>query len=182
MINILLEQTRTEMEVAVSAFKEYLSKVRTGRANASMLKGVMVDFYGTPTPIDQTAQISSPEPQQLVIKPYDASQVAAIVAGINKADLGLNSIAEANLIRINVPSLTEEVRKDLVKKVGKELENFKVRVRNARRDANEKIKKSSDIAEDIKKDGENSVQKLTDEFITKLDNLAKEKEKDLMTI
>ncbi|ARU92068.1 ribosome recycling factor [Spiroplasma clarkii] len=170
------------MQGTVAAFEDYLTKVRTGRANANMLKGVMVDFYGTPTPIDQTSQISAPEPQQLVIKPYDPSQIGVIIAGINKADLGLHSLAEANLIRINIPALTEEVRKDLVKKMSKELESFKVRIRNTRRDVNEKIKKSSDLAEDIKKDGENSVQKLTDEFIAKLDAMAKAKEKDLMTI
>ncbi|QHX36471.1 ribosome recycling factor [Spiroplasma sp. BIUS-1] len=182
MAHEIIEMTELSMEETIDSFKDYLNKVRTGRANANMLNSVMVDFYGTPTPINQTSQISSPEPQQLVIKPYDRSQVAAVVAGINKADLGLNPIAEADLVRINIPALTEEIRKDLVKKMLKELEGFKVRVRNARRDANDKIKKDSSSPEDVKKDLENQVQKLTDKYVEMLDQLAKEKENDLMKI
>ncbi|AHI52636.1 ribosome recycling factor [Spiroplasma culicicola] len=181
MLNQILQTIELDMISTIDSYNDFLAKVRTGRANANMLKGVMVDFYGTPTPIEQTSQISSPEPQQLVVKPYDRSQVGAIIAGINKADLGLNPMSEADLVRINIPSLTEEVRKDLVKKVQKELEQFKVRVRNARRDGNDAVKKSS-LTEDEKKSGENDIQKLTDKYIAKLDELAKAKEKDLMTI
>ncbi|ALD66152.1 ribosome recycling factor [Spiroplasma cantharicola] len=178
----IIDITEMSMQETIESFKEYLLKIRTGRANASMLNSVMVDFYGTPTPLNQTSQVSSPEPQQLVIKPYDKGQVAAVVAGINKADLGLNPIAEADLVRINIPPLTEEIRKDLVKKMLKELETFKVRIRNARRDANEKIKKDSSSPEDVKKDLENQVQKHTDKFIEMLDKLSKDKENDLMKI
>ncbi|AUB31354.1 ribosome recycling factor [Spiroplasma floricola] len=182
MINEIVQLAELNMQDSIDSFKDYLSKVRTGRANANMLNSVMVDFYGTLTPINQTAQISSPEPQQLVIKPYDRSQVGAVIAGINKADLGLNPIGEADLVRINIPALTQEIRKDLVKKMLKELEQFKVRVRNVRRDANDKIKKDASSPEDIKKDLENQIQKLTDKYIDILDNLAKEKETDLMKI
>ncbi|AHB36120.1 ribosome recycling factor [Spiroplasma apis] len=182
MINSLIDTTEMNMLETIESFKNYLAKVRTGRANALMLKGVMVDFYGTMTPIEQTSQISTPEPQQIVVKPYDRSQIGNIISGINKADLGLNPMSEADLIRIKIPPLTEDVRKDLVKKVFKELETFKIRVRNERRDANDKIKKDSSVPEDVKKDSENSIQKLTDKYIGLLDDLAKEKEKDLMTI
>ncbi|KAF5279617.1 hypothetical protein FQR65_LT15365 [Abscondita terminalis] len=142
-MEMIILEMEEKMESSISGFKDYLSKVRTGRANASMLKGVVVDFYGSPTPIEQTSAITSPEPQQLVIKPYDRSQIANIVAGINKANLGLNPLSEADLIRINIPSLTEEIRKDLVKKMLQELETFKIRIRNLRRDANDAIKKDT---------------------------------------
>ncbi|QEH61593.1 ribosome recycling factor [Spiroplasma chinense] len=181
MIKDILENVELEMASTIESFNDYLLKVRTGRANANMLKGVMVDFYGTLTPIEQTSQISSPEPQQLVVKPYDRSQIGSIISGINKADLGLNPMSEADLVRINIPSLTEETRKDLVKKVFKELEQFKVRIRNLRRDANDQIKKA-DVTEDDKKFGESEVQKLTDKFVAQLDSVAKAKEKDLMSI
>jgi len=182
MIKNILDYIDQEMQSVISAFGVFLAKLRTGRANANLLKGVIVDFYGTPTPIDQTSQISAPEPQQLVVKPYDRGQISAIVAGINKADLGVNPQSEADLIRINIPPLTEDVRKELVKKTQKELESFKIRIRNLRRDGNEKIKKSTDLTEDDKKYGETEIQKITDKFIEKLDTLFKEKEKDLMSI
>ncbi|QBQ07483.1 ribosome recycling factor [Spiroplasma gladiatoris] len=181
MLKNILENTQLEMEEVIDSFQNYLSKVRTGRANAGMLKSVIVDFYGSPTPIDQTSQITSPEPQQLIVKPYDRGQLPNVVAAINKADLGLNPMSEGDLIRIIIPQLTEEVRKDLVKKVHKELETFKIRIRNSRRDANDKIKKS-ELNEDDKSYGEQEVQKLTDKYILNLDNIFKEKEKDLMTL
>ncbi|AKU80125.1 ribosome recycling factor [Spiroplasma turonicum] len=182
MIKELLDITNLEMLEVVESFKTYISKIRTGRANASILSSVMVDFYGTLTPINQTSQISAPEPQQLVVKPYDRGQVQNVVAGINKADLGLNPLAEADLIRINIPPLTEEIRKDLVKKMMKELENFKVRIRNLRRDAIDKVKKDSSLPEDLKSDFENQIQKLTDKNISLLDEVSKSKENDLMKV
>ncbi|WP_338971759.1 ribosome recycling factor [Spiroplasma endosymbiont of Panorpa germanica] len=182
MHNTILENTKNNMNKTVEAYNEYIKKIRTGRANSSMLNSVMVDAYGSMTPIAQTAQISAPEPQQLVIKPYDRSQIAAIVAGINKANLGLNPISEADLIRINIPALTEEIRKDLVKKLKAELETFKIRVRNERRDSMDKAKKSKEIPEDLVKDLETKIQKLTDETIAKLETVTKDKEKDIMTI
>ncbi|AKX34470.1 ribosome recycling factor [Spiroplasma litorale] len=178
----LLDKANNEMNEVIENFKVYLNKIRTGRANANILNGVMVDFYGTLTPIGQTSQISAPEPQQLVVKPYDRSQIGGVIAGINKADLGLNPLAEADLIRIKIPPLTEEIRKDLVKKMLKELETFKVRIRNIRRDVLDKIKKDSSSSEDSRGDFENQVQKITDKNIAHLDEVAKNKEKELMTV
>ncbi|WP_031543035.1 ribosome recycling factor [Mesoplasma photuris] len=182
MMDEILLTVEMEMQNTVSAWKDYMSKIRTGRANANMLDRVMVNYYDTMTPINQTSQISTPEPQQIVIKPYDRSIISEIVNAINKADLGLNPISDAELVRINIPALTEEIRKDLVKKMSKELETFKVRVRNSRRDGIDAAKKSKDISEDIIKGMEKEIQLLTDKFIKELDDLAKAKEKELMTI
>src|SRR5699024_1173931 len=146
------------------------------------LESVMVDFYGSPTPINQTAQIQVPEPQQILIKPYDKSQTGAIISGINKADLGVNPVSEGDAIRITIPPLTEEVRKDLVKKLQKESEQFKVEIRNSRRDGMDKVKKDKEISEDLVKGLENDIQKLTDKYIGEIESIAKEKEKALMTI
>ncbi|KAJ3618757.1 hypothetical protein Zmor_008769 [Zophobas morio] len=142
----------------------------------------MVDFYGTPTPINQTAQIQVPEPQQLLIKPYDKSQIGAIINGINKADLGINPQAEGDAVRLVIPALTEEVRKDLVKKLQKEMEQFKVEIRNSRRDGMDKVKNSKEFSEDEVKGLENDIQKLTDKYIGEIETIAKNKEKELMTI
>lgn len=181
MIEEILMMAEDAMQNTVEAFKNDISKIRTGRASANMLSTVMVDFYGTPTPVAQTSQISVPEPQQIVVKPYDKSQLGAVVAGINKANLGLNPMSEADLIRINIPTLTEEIRRDLVKKLNSELEQFKIRIRNERRDANDKAKKSG-ATEDQIKGSEADVQTLTDKYIGILEGLTKEKEKELMTI
>jgi ribosome recycling factor len=174
--------TEEKMTKTIQSFKNYITKIRTGRANPMMLDSVLVDFYGTLTPINQTAQIQSPEPQQLLIKPYDRSQIGSIIAGINKADLGINPQPEGDVIRITIPPLTEEIRKDLVKKLQKEMEQFKVEIRNARRDGMDKVKKNKDISEDEVKGLENEIQKLTDTYIAQLEAIAKEKEKELMTI
>lgn len=178
---VLLELEDKNEKVTLH-FKEELKKIRTGRATPAMLDSVLVDFYGTPTPISQTSQISTPEPQQLVVKPYDKSQMGSVVAGINKADLGLNPQVEAEVIRLIIPSLTQEVRKDLVKKVQKVLEDHKVEIRNNRRSSMDKIKKSKDLSEDLVKGIEIDIQNETDKFIASLEKLAQEKEKDLMTI
>ena len=175
-------QTKQAMEDTIQGFKQHLNQIRTGRANANMLSSVMVESYGVLTPINQTASLSAPEPQLLVVKPYDKSQADNIIQGINRADLGFNPILDGEIIRINIPSLTEEIRKDIVKKMYKELENFKVRIRNNRRTALDQVKKNAEISEDTIKGFEKDVQTWTDEAIKQLDGLAKQKEKELMTI
>jgi len=178
----IIDKTQKEMEKTVDSWAHHLSTIRTGRANANMLSAVMVNYYGTLTPINQTAQISAPDPQMIIVKPWDKSTMGDIIAGINQANLGFNPIQDAELIRISVPQLTEETRKELVKKMMKELEAFKIRIRNERRDAIDSVKKNKEISEDLVKGIESEVQLLTDRYIKKLDELAKTKEKELMTI
>ncbi|AAT75913.1 MULTISPECIES: ribosome recycling factor [Mesoplasma] len=171
-----------QMEDTVVAWQEHIKTIRTGRASATMLDKVMVNYYGTPTPVNQTAQISTPEPQLLVIKPWDKTLIQEVVAAINKSDLNLNPVSDAEVVRINIPALTEEIRKDLVKKMNKELENFKVRIRNIRRDSIDTAKKDKSISEDVVKGIETDIQKLTDSSIKQLDEISKVKEKELMAI
>jgi ribosome recycling factor len=182
MNNEILVLIEEKMKKTIGSFEIFISKIRTGRANPLMLEHVMVDFYGTPTPINQTAQIQVPEPQQLLIKPYDKSQIGAIINGINKADLGINPQAEGDAVRLVIPALTEDVRKDLVKKLQKEMEQFKVEIRNSRRDGMDKVKNNKEISEDEVKGLENDIQKLTDKYIGEIESIAKNKEKELMTI
>lgn len=182
MINQIYDKAEQEMKDVVESFKSYMQKIRTGRANANMLSSVKVNFYGDLTPINQTSQISTPEPQLILVKPYDRSQINEILSGINKADLGVNPIADAEVIRINIPALTEDVRKDLVKKLTKELESFKVRIRNIRRDSIDSIKKNKEISEDLVKVSEKNIQNLTDLFIKNLTDLSNDKEAELLKI
>jgi ribosome recycling factor len=181
MINLILEDTKERMEKTIEAFQNELSTVRTGRANPSMLDRVMVDYWGSPTPVNQIAGISVVEGRQLVIKPYDKSSLKNIEHAIFEANLGLTPQNDGTIIRIVVPPLTEERRKEFVKVVWKYAEGAKVALRNIRRSANDEIKKA-DVSEDEEKDGQNRVQKLTDEYVKKIDELGKVKEKDLMTV
>ncbi|WP_368486960.1 ribosome recycling factor [Spiroplasma sp. DGKH1] len=182
MTNQMVETTKSKMDKVINSFENELIKIRTGRANPNMLAHIMIDYYGTLTPIQQTANIMVPEARQLVIKPYDKSLVSVIVGAINKSDLGLAPIAEGDLVRLNIPPLTEDRRKVLVKEMWKEAEHFKVTIRNERRDANDHIKKSSDLSEDDKKYYEAEIQKLTDNYIKIIDEKGKTKEKELMEV
>ena len=161
------------------------ASVRAGRANASVLDRIMVDYYGSPTPIQQIAAISSPDPRSLVIAPWDATAVKAIEKAIQNSDLGINPQNDGKSIRLNFPQLTEERRKELVKQIRKYAENGKVAVRNIRRDAMEhfkKLEKASEITEDEMKQAEKDLQKLTDDSCKKLDELLAKKEKELMAV
>lgn len=181
MINMILDDAQERMEKAIDSYQRDLATVRTGRANPAMLDRVMVDYYGSPTPVNQIAGISVVEGRQLLIKPYDKSSIRDIERGVYEAELGLTPQNDGDVIRINVPPLTEERRKEFVKNVWKFAEHAKVAVRNIRRDANEEIKKC-DGSEDAIKDGQNKVQKLTDKFVKQIDEIGKEKEKDIMTV
>lgn len=181
MINMILDDASERMTKAIDSYKRDLATVRTGRANPAMLDRVMVNYYGSPTPVNQIAGISVVEGRQLVIKPYDRSSLKDIERGIYEADLGLTPQNDGEIIRINVPALTEERRKEFVKNVWKYAEHAKVAVRNIRRDANDEIKKC-DGSEDEIKDGQNRVQKLTDKFVKQIDEIGKAKEKDIMTV
>lgn len=181
MLELILEETQEKMTKSIDAFTKELSTVRTGRANPNMLDRVMVDYWGSKTPINQTASISVVEGRTLVIKPYDKSILKDIERGIYEAELGLTPQNDGDVIRINVPALTEERRKEFVKLVKKYAEDAKVALRNIRRSANDDVEKA-DLAEDDEKSGKEQVQKITDEFVKKIDGLTAEKEKELMTV
>ena len=181
MINMILDDTNERMTKTIESFQRDLLSVRTGRANPNMLDRVMVNYYGSPTPVNQIAGISVVEGRQLVIKPYDKSSIKDIEHGIYEADLGLTPQNDGEIIRIMVPALTEERRKEFAKNVWKFAENAKVSIRNIRRDSNDEIKKT-DGSEDEIKAGQERVQKLTDKFVKEIDEIAKVKEKDIMTV
>mgnify|MGYP002627434832 FL=1 len=170
------------MEKSVNAFDSLLRTVRTGRASVSMLDPVSVDYYGSPTPLNQIASMSVLEGKQIVIKPYDPSSLKNIEKAIYAANLNLTPQNDGTIIRINVPMMTEETRRQTVKDLGKSLEEAKVSVRNIRRDINDSIKKDKDLTEDFEKDTLEQVQKLTDESIKKLEALHKAKAEEIMKI
>ena len=178
----IVELSELKMMDAIEYFHSELNTVRTGMANASMLARVDVDYYGSPTPLNQIAGITVVEGRTLVIKPYDPSSLKDIEKAINKADLGIAPQNDGSVIRLTVPKLTGETRKEMVKKVDKMAENTKVRVRNIRRDANTSVKKDKTMDEDVQKDALNEVQKLTDKYIKKIDEMAAAKSKEVMSV
>ena len=174
-----------KMKKSIESVANDFAAVRAGRANASVLNRIHVDYYGTPTPIQQIASVASPDPRTLVITPWDASALKAIEKAILEADLGINPQNDGKAIRLSFPQLTEERRKELVKQIHKYAENGKVAIRNIRRDAMESFKKkekASEITEDDLKQAEKDLQKLTDDSSKKIDELLARKEKELMEI
>ena len=174
-----------QMEKTIEALKHEFSTIRAGRANAQMLDKIRVDYYGTPTPINQVGSISVPEPRTLMINPWDKSAMKDIETAIRNSDLGLNPTNDGEVIRLNVPALTEERRKELSKQAKKASEEFKVRLRNERRDANDKLKKlekEGEITEDDLKKAQDNVQKMTDKYTKEVDVLLEVKEKDIMAV
>jgi ribosome recycling factor len=181
----VIKDARPRMEGAVEDLRKKLSTVRTGRAVVSLLDPVVVDYYGTPTPLNQMASVHVPEPQTITVQPWDQTQIKAIETAIRSADLGLNPSNDGKLVRVPVPALTEERRKQLAKQVHELAEEHRTAVRNVRRDANERLKKllkEKTISEDAERDGLEEVQKLTNAYISKIDELAKHKEQELMTV
>ncbi len=173
------------MEKVVSDFQHALSTIRTGRASISILDPVKVDYYGTPTPLNQVATLHVPEPSLITVQPWDVSQIGPIEKAIRSADLGLNPSNDGKLIRVPIPPLTEERRKELVKHLHKVAEEHRVGVRNVRRDANESLKKllkDKAISEDDERRALDEVQKLTDSFLQKIDQTAKAKEKEVLEL
>ena len=181
----IVDKAKERMEKAAAATGHELGGIRTGRATTGILDRVFVDYYGTKTPIKQAANISVPEPQLLVIQPWDKSMLAAIEKAILQSDLGLTPANDGQLIRLPFPPLSEERRKDMVKLVKKLCEEGRVAVRNIRRDANEHLKESEkkhDISEDDLERAEEEVQRLTDKYIAEIDELLKAKEKEIMEV
>jgi len=179
----LLRETRRNMENALEANAREISNIRTGRATISLLDGINVEYYGARSPINQVASISIPEARLMVIQPWDKSIIGEIERAILKADLGLNVNSDGNVIRITVPELTEERRKELAKHARRIAEEGKVTIRNIRRDANDSLKKmekSGDLPEDDSRREQSQVQDLTDEYIGKIDEMLQAKEKEIM--
>lgn len=185
MIEEIKKELNESMTKAIKSLEKQFTRVRTGRANASILDGVNVDYYGTPTPIKQVGQISTPEARLLQIQPFDKTIISEIEKAIINSNLGLTPGNDGNLIRIQFPALTEETRKDLVKQIKKMGEDSKITIRNARRDQNEVVKKAEkdkEITEDDVKKFLDEIQKVTDKFIADVDSHVDAKEKDLMTV
>ena len=185
MVDTFLKETETKMEKAVESTKDKFASIRAGRANVSMLDGITVDAYGAPSPLSQIGTLSAPEARLLTIDPWDKSLIPAIEKAIQQANLGLNPSNDGRIIRLSVPELTEERRKEYVKMERKEAEEGKVAIRNIRKDVNNKLRKSekdSEITEDDLKSGEDSVQKLTDKFTKLVDEALDKKEKELTTV
>jgi len=178
-------QLRTRMEKAVEDFRKELAAIRTGRASVHMLDSVSVDYYGTAMPLNQIAQVHAPEAQLITVQPFDPSSLVTIEKAIRAADLGLNPMNDGKLIRVPVPPLTEERRRDLVKHLHKVLEDHRTAVRNIRRDGNELIKKTlkdKKITEDDERRSLDEIQKLTDDEIKKMEDMGKGKEKEILEI
>lgn len=176
-------EIKTKMEKAVSAFKQELSRLRTGRATPALLDGVKVEYYGALTPLNQMANVSVPDPKLIVIQPWDASATSAIEKAIIKSDLGFNPQTDGKIIRVPVPSLTDERRKDMVKHIKKLAEESRVSVRNIRRQANDDIKtqeKAKEISEDDSRKYQDDIQKETNDFISKVDKILESKEKEIL--
>lgn len=185
MIADTVQDAERRMTKAVEAAQQDYSTIRTGRANPALLERVSVDYYGTTMPINQLATISVPEPRQLVIAPWDKNAIPLIEKAITKSDLGLTPSSDGHVIRLNIPHLTEERRKELIKLLHKKAEEHRVAIRNIRRDANEELKrleKSGEAAEDEVHRAQEQVQKLTDKYIEQIDKLTQAKEAELMEV
>jgi ribosome recycling factor len=179
------KESESKMEKTISVYKEELQSIRAGRANPALLDRIHVDYYGQTTPLKQVGSVSAPEPRMILIQPWDTKLIPIIEKEILKSDLGLNPSNDGKVIRLIIPQLTEERRKDLAKVVKKNSENAKVAIRNTRRDAIEKIKKmekNKEITEDDRKLAEEEMQKITDKFIVEIDEITKKKEEELMEI
>lgn len=184
-MNTVINNTEERMDKTLAALDRDYKSVRVGRANPAVLDKITVDYYGAPTPIQQMAAVSVPEPRMLQIQPWDASTLKDIEKAIQVADIGINPQNDGRIIRLVFPPLTEERRKEIVKDVRKMAEDSKVAVRNSRRDAIEKLKamkKASEITEDDQANGEKKIQNLTDKFCKEIDDLAAVKEKEILDI
>lgn len=179
------KEAEQKMKRTVTVFNEELMGIRAGRANPTLLDKISIDYYGTDTPLKQLSSISAPEPRLLVIQPWDSKSIPEIEKAILKSDLGLNPSNDGKLIRLPIPQLTEERRKELTKIVGKNAENAKIAIRNIRRDSNDNLKKmekNKEISEDELKQAEEEIQKITDKYIEEVDKLMEKKEAELMEI
>lgn len=185
MIDDITTETDSGMKKALDSFKRDLQKIRTGRANAAMLDGIKVDYYGTPTPVNQVATVQVVDARLITVKPWEKTMIPIIDKAIRASDLGINPVADSELVRLPVPPLTQDRRRDLAKVVGKQAEEARIAIRSARRDAMDMLKdaeKDKDITEDERKKGEKSVQDLTDKYVAQIEQVAEAKEKEIMEL
>lgn len=184
-IKEILSTAQTKMQKTIEVLRVDLASVRASRASVSLLDKVMVEYYGTPTPVNQVASVTVPEPRMIVIQPWEKNLLKEIERAIMKSDLGLNPNSDGSVIRLNLPQLTEERRKELVKTVHKKAEDARVSIRNLRREANDSVKKAEkakEITEDEAKKANDDIQKMTDKFIKEVDTVMEHKEKEVMEI
>ncbi|MHA8053303.1 ribosome recycling factor [Aquirufa sp. Wall-65K1] len=183
-LEFYIDAGQETMEGAIKHLNIELSKIRAGKASTSMLDGLMIEYYGVPTPITGAASITTPDARTIAIKPFEKGIFGEIEKAIRNSNLGLNPMNDGELIRLSIPPLTEERRRDLVKRVKQEIETAKINIRNARQDANNSIKKmkGEGVAEDDIKASEERIQKLTDAFVAKIDQIFLDKEKDIMSV
>ncbi|HBT49389.1 MAG: Ribosome-recycling factor [Caldanaerobacter subterraneus] len=180
-----LKDSEERMKKTLNVLKSELAAIRAGRANPALLDRITVNYYGTPTPLNRLATITAPEPRVLVVQPWDVSQIGEIEKAIQKSDLGINPVSDGKVLRLVLPELTEERRKELVKLVHKKAEEARIAVRQIRRDANDlvkKMEKNGEISEDERKRREEEIQKLTDKYIKEIDKMVEAKEKEIMEI
>jgi len=185
MVDEIINDMKRDMNKTIEAMKASQQKVRTGRASIGILDGIMVDYYGTMTPLKQLATLAVPEPRLITIQPWDKGAITAIEKAIMKSELGLTPANDGKIIRVPIPPLNEERRRDLVKMVKKMAEEYRVEIRNHRRDANAMLKdleKEKEISQDELKSGQDKVQELTDGYIKKVDSMLSEKEKEIMEV
>ena len=185
MMNEVIAEVKQDMEKTVAAMRQSLQKVRTGRASIGILDGIMVDYYGTPTPLKQLATLAVPEPRLITIQPWDKGAISSIEKAIFKSELGLTPANDGKIIRVPIPPLNEERRRDLVKMVKKMAEEYRVEIRNHRRDANAMLKdleKDKEISQDELKTSQDKVQDLTNDYIKQVDTLLVDKEKEIMEV
>jgi ribosome recycling factor len=181
----VIKETRLRMDTVIDDYRRKIAAIRTGRAAVSILDNIVVDYYGTPTPLNQMASVHAPEPQMLTVQPWDQTQIAPIEKAIRAADLGLNPSNDGKLVRVPVPPLTEERRKQLAKQLHQTAEDHRTALRNIRRDSNDRLKrmlKDKTISEDAERDALTEIQKITDSFITKIDELLKSKEQEITSV
>lgn len=183
-LEFYIEASQETMEGAIKHLNIELSKIRAGKASTSMLEGLMIDYYGMQTPLTSASSITTPDARTIAIKPFEKGIFGEIEKAIRNSNLGLNPMNDGELIRLSIPPLTEERRRDLVKRVKQEIEVAKINVRNARQDGNNSIKKlkGDGVSEDDIKSSEDSIQKITDGFISKIDSIFADKEKDIMSV
>lgn len=185
MVQEIYQEMEYKMERSLAALHKELSRIRTGRASLALLDGITIDYYGTPTPLNQVATLAVPESRLMTIQPWDTSQIGVIEKAIQRSELGLTPVNDGKMIRLAIPPLTEERRKELVKQVRKIGEETKIALRNVRREGNESLKareKAKDISEDDCRRGQDQVQKITDRFIAKVDETLSAKEHEVMEV